>query len=215
MPEALLTALRAMLPPGAGAGWADPRGDYPLLPGEVLPGARPARLAEFAAGRHAARVALRGIGLRAVPIVHGADRAPVWPEGVVGSITHTADACLAVTLRAGPVRGIGIDLEPAMPLDRDLWDTILVPRERAALIRLDEPQRGLAATCIFCAKEAAYKAHYPATRALVGFEVMEVVVLGDQFTGTFLTAIPPLARGDTIRGRLARTDRHILALALL
>ena len=215
MPEAATATLLPWLPPGTGVGSADPRASYPLLPGEDLPRATPARKVEFAAGRHAARMALRAIGLPAVAIPHGADRAPIWPDGVIGSITHTTTACLAVALRIGPVRGIGIDLEPAAPLDQGLWGTILLPQEQDALLHLPQPDRGLAALRIFCAKEAVFKAQYPLTRALVGFEVVQVRVSGDHFSGTFQTAIPPLAKGDSVQGHFVQTDGHILALALL
>lgn len=212
MPDAMLVTLRTLLPPGAGVGWADPRADHPLIAGEDLPRATPPRLAEFAAGRHAARMALRAIGLPDVAIPHGPDRAPVWPDGVIGSITHTATTCLAVAMHAGPLRGIGIDLEPAAPLDSALWETILLPHEQAALPQAD---RGLAALHVFCAKEAAFKAHYPLTSALVGFEVMAVHIEGDRFVGTFQTAIPPLAMRDRVQGRILLMDGHIFALAML
>ncbi len=209
----MLTALRAMLPPGAGAAWSDPHVEYPLLPGEDLPRATPARLREFAAGRHAARAALHAIGVVPTAIAHGADRAPVWPAGVIGSITHTGAACLAVAMRSGDMRGIGVDLEPIAPLDPALWETILLPSERAAVLQGADP--GLAAMQIFCAKEAAFKAHYPTTRALVGFEVMVVTLGADGFGGVLQTALPPLAKGATIHGRIAMADGHILTLALL
>jgi len=213
MPDALPGALQRLLPPGAGAGWADPRGNYPLWPGEALPGAMPARRAEFAAGRHAARMALQRASLPPVAIPYGPDRAPVWPAGVIGSISHSATACLAVAMRAGPWRGIGVDLEPAVPLDPTLWDTVLLPREQAALAHLPPADRGLAALRIFCAKEAVFKAHHPLTQALVGFEVMAVVLTGQTFTGTFLTDIPPLGRGERVQGHVMHADGHILALA--
>ena len=48
------------------------------------------RRAEFAAGRSLARIALTEIGHAPCAIAQ-ADRAPVWPLGIVGSITHSND----------------------------------------------------------------------------------------------------------------------------
>lgn len=204
----LLGLLRDMAPEGAGLGWADPHRNYPLMPGEAVPGAVPARLREFAAGRDAARMALAGIGVAGVAIPHGGDRAPVWPPGVVGSITHTATACLAIALPSRLCRGIGLDLEEDSPLPPDLWDVVLRPDEQ-------DGATGDSAKAVFCAKEAAYKAQYPISRTVYGFDQMQVNQSGDRFRAVFRGPVPPFQRGDSIEGQLSRGHGHILALARL
>ena len=209
MPDAgLLAALRGIAPGSAGVGWADPRADYPLMPGEAVPGAILSRQREFAAGRAAARMALAGIGVAAQAVPMGADRAPLWPMGVVGSITHTAGACLAVVLPGARCRGIGLDLEEDTPLDPDLWEVVLRPEERAGMT-------GAQAKAVFCAKEAAYKAQYGLSRRLFGFDAMRVEMPGDGFAAVFMAAVPPFALGDRIAGRIARAGGHVLTLAQL
>ena len=218
MPDAppdLLAKLRATVPMGTGVGWADPMGDYPLMPGEVLPHAVPARLREFAAGRHAARMAMQAAGLPAVALPIGADRAPVWPDGVIGSLTHSRTLCLAVAGQAGALSGIGIDLEPATSLERNLWDSILLPEEQIDLMRAPAAKRGLLAKTIFSAKEAAYKAQYPTSRTLFGFEVMVIAVMDDRFVALFRDPIPPFVAGQRIEGRIITTEGHIVTLAHL
>ena len=69
---------------------------------------------------------MRDDGLAASPL---RDRAPVWPEGVVASLSHTAGLCLAVAARARDWRGLGVDLERALPLDPGLVPTIASPAE--------------------------------------------------------------------------------------
>jgi 4'-phosphopantetheinyl transferase EntD len=61
-----------------------------LFPEEAmqLDGAVDSRLREFATGRSCARQALAGLGLAPAPILRGAKREPLWPAGIVGSITH-------------------------------------------------------------------------------------------------------------------------------
>lgn len=217
MPEmqALLAALNTLLPQGTGAGCADPRADLPAWPGEALPQAVPARRREFAAGRQAARAALAAIGAKPVAIPQGADRAPIWPPGLIGSITHTGDACLAIAAFRGEFQGMGLDLEPATPLDRDLWDSVLLPQEQMAMMRLPAEGRGLAAKRAFCAKEAAFKAQYPLSNALFGFEVMTVTFGPDRFAATFQTDVAPFAAGHQIQGRMVEVAGHFLALALI
>lgn len=201
----LLAALRGIAPDGAGIGWADPCAVYPLIPGEALPGAVPARLREFAAGRFAARMAM-GNPMLAIP--QGTDRAPVWPVGMVGSITHTRADCLAVVLPADRCRGIGIDLEEDIPLEPELWDTILRPEERAGMT-------GAQAKAMFCAKEAAYKAQYAVSRTLYDFDAMRVEMQGARFSAMFARPVPPFAIGDRIAGRIVRAAGHVLTLAQL
>lgn len=218
MPEApadLLARLRAVLPSDIGVGWADPIADYPRTPGEDLPHAVPARLREFVAGRHAARMAMQAAGLPKVALPVGADRAPVWPDGVIGSLTHSRTLCLAVAGRAGALSGIGIDLEPATPLERNLWDSILLPEEQINLMRAPADQRGILAKTVFSAKEAAYKAQYPISRTLFGFEVMVIELAGDRFSAMFRDPIPPFAAGHRIEGRIIATEGQIVTLAFL
>jgi len=160
-------------------------------------------------------MAMQAAGLPAVALPIGADRAPVWPDGVIGSLTHSRTLCLAVAGQAGALSGIGIDLEPATSLERNLWDSILLPEEQIDLMRAPAAQRGLLAKMIFSAKEAAYKAQYPTSRTLFGFEVMVIAVMDDRFVALFRDPIPPFVAGQRIEGRIITTEGHIVTLAHL
>ena len=210
MSAALAQALRQLLPVGLAVGWADPRVSAPVWPGEAI-AAVPARQTEFAAGRWAARAAMAGIGLRAAAIPMGADRAPVWPLGVTGSISHSASACLAVVGRAEVWDGIGLDIEPATALAPELWAAVLSRDEQADL----GAAAGLQAKRIFTAKEAAYKAQYPASRALFGFEALRIGMGLVDFTATFTQAVPPFAAGHCLRGVHFAADGHLVSLVVI
>lgn len=208
--QALALALRAVLPDGLAIGWADPRLATPLWPGEAI-AAVPKRQLEFAAGRAAARAAMAELGFGAAAIPMAADRAPVWPDGVVGSISHSASACLAIVGRSADWRGIGLDIEPATPLPPDLWPTVLGHTERAAL----GENPGLQAKLIFTAKEAAYKAQYPQSRVLFGFETLQVRLGPADFTATFTEAVPPFVLGESLQGLHLAAAGHLAALVLM
>src|SRR3569623_1114660 len=62
----------------------------PIHPDEAqqVAGAVAKRRVEFAAGRACARRALTRLGIRDFVLKNGAARAPRWPRGVVGSISH-------------------------------------------------------------------------------------------------------------------------------
>lgn len=129
----------------------------------------PARVAEFTGGRLAARAAMAQLGLAPQPIPMRADRAPDWPPGVIGSISHACGLCLAIAAPAGAWRGIGVDIEADVDMPAEMISEIASQQELARLAPLSAPR---AAMRIFSAKEAAYKAQYPLTQARFGFDAM-------------------------------------------
>src|SRR5690606_8339287 len=69
------------------------------------------RRRQFEAGRSAAREALASFGVRAQPILRGAVGEPLWPDGFVGSITHTRSVAAAAVASRDDFQGIGIDID--------------------------------------------------------------------------------------------------------
>lgn len=127
------------------------------------------RRQEFAAGRACAHRALRRIGADDAPIPVAHRRDPVWSPGIVGSITHCEGFCAAVVARAGPIASLGIDAEPARPLDAETRDTVLSPGEQGSLSHLSLAP-GVWATLGFAAKEALFKAIYPLAVREIAFD---------------------------------------------
>ncbi|WP_147114322.1 4'-phosphopantetheinyl transferase [Tateyamaria sp. syn59] len=159
------------VPNGFGVGAADPSAPATaLLPPEraATTGMIDTRLREFSAGRAAARQAMATLGLPPAAIPMQGNRAPHWPAGLFGSITHTSHAALAIVARSTAAQSIGIDLEEATPLPQDLWDVVLTPAERA------RTRDGAIAKRIFSAKEAAYKAQFPITEQPLEFTDMTI-----------------------------------------
>ncbi|MEV7371680.1 4'-phosphopantetheinyl transferase superfamily protein [Streptomyces sp. NPDC090301] len=170
--------LAALLPPwAAGAEDLGP-GPQPWLYAEedeqLAEGVVGARWTEFATARMCARRALLRLGAAPGPLLRGSRGEPLWPAGVVGSITHRAGYRAAVVGPAGATAALGIDAEPAVALRPGVLRRIALPEERAGLAALP-PVPGLPwDTLLFCAKEAAYKAWYPLARVPLGFHTAEV-----------------------------------------
>lgn len=165
-------ALISALLPGAVVG-AELRGDPPVL--QPLPAEEPLiaksvekRRTEFITVRHCARQALTELGVPPAPILKGDKGEPLWPDGVVGSITHTEGYRGAAVARAEQVRSVGIDAEPHDVLPKGVLSAISLPVERAELG--DLPGDLHWDRILFCAKEATYKAWYPLTHRWLGFE---------------------------------------------
>lgn len=173
--DEIRATLKKMLGPDIGIGVTDPREKRDdLLPKEraFMSRAVPKRLYEFAAGRRAARSAMKELGLEPAAISVGSQREPLWPQDLTGSIAHCDTCCIAAVSKTH--RALGIDIEPLTPLDADLIELVCTDAERQWLRILPENARALTAKKIFCAKEAFYKAQYPLAGKLLGFADIEV-----------------------------------------
>jgi len=140
-----------------------------------------ARRREFTTGRACARAALARLGVPATAIPRGADAQPLWPAGVVGSITHCRRYRACAVARDSDVRSIGIDAEVHAPLPPGVLAAVASARERRAL-----PAAGAgvhADRLLFSAKEAVFKAWYPLTGRGLGFD--DVVIEIDRRARTF------------------------------
>jgi 4'-phosphopantetheinyl transferase EntD len=193
----------------------------PLLPEEeacLSPRAVAKRRREFAAGRACARAALEALGIADFPLRSGPDRSPLWPAGVVGSLSHCADFCGVAVARHGAIAGLGLDVERARPLQDRVAAMICTEAERDRLARLPNLPFGLWAMVVFCAKEGTYKCFYPLARMHLDFHDVEVDP--DPAAGSF-TARVLRARGPAgaaaeppirvLRGRFAWNDAHVFA----
>ena len=160
----------------AAAEMREPGDPATLLPAEArhLQRAVPKRLREFAAGRACARRVLAEFGIVNFPIEVAADRQPLWPDTIVGSITHTAGFCAAVAARRQSMAAIGIDSEAVGAVNEEIWPAICVAAETAWLESLPAGERIAAVTLIFSAKEAFYKCQYPLMRESLGFQDVRV-----------------------------------------
>ncbi|HXD53688.1 MAG TPA: 4'-phosphopantetheinyl transferase superfamily protein [Solirubrobacteraceae bacterium] len=128
---------------------------------EAIEGSTRGRRREFAAGRSCARRALQHVGVSAGSIPMGKDGAPLWPRGIVGSITHKRDYRAAVAARSTSLAAIGLDAELNEPLPATVLNSIALPDERTTVARLLETLDGIAwDRLLFSAKEAALKAAY-------------------------------------------------------
>ena len=213
--EALCRTLQAQMPTGVALAMTRAGGDLPALyPAEsaAMTRAVPRRVAEFTAGRAAARMALSQLGVAAVAIPMGSDRAPVWPSGLCGSISHMDGLCIAVAAREGNIAALGIDVESAAALDADLMPSIATSLE----LRRMGGAPSLAAKRLFSAKEAAYKAQYPLSRRVFGFHTLGLAERqADTLTFRFSEEVPPFVAGSRIVVRQWETAGLCLSLSVL
>ncbi|EKO3512202.1 4'-phosphopantetheinyl transferase superfamily protein [Vibrio fluvialis] len=137
---------------------------YGLTLSEDLQRAVAKRQAEFLAGRVAACDALQAAGVTPQMLAVGEHRAPRWPQGVVGSISHNENLALAVAQRVDSdvdALLLGVDVESRID-ERSLpaiQSTIATAQEAAILERVSL-NVAQCVTTLFSAKESLFKALY-------------------------------------------------------
>lgn len=162
-----------------------------------------------------AREALRALGHECEALLVGSDRAPLWPAGTVGSISHTDDYCVVVVANSPPHRSLGIDAEPAVPLEPGLWLQICTATELAWLGSQPLPDRGLLCHLLFAVKEAVYKYQAPVSHTMLEFADVEVTDL-DLISQSFRAVleredVPGFSKGATFSGRVVISNGLIVA----
>ena len=162
---------------------ADPLPHLPAAEQALTRRMMPVRRREFTWGRIAARRALSRLGAPAGPLLPDADRVPVWPAGITGSISHSGRICGAA-VRRGP-GSVGFDLETEGALTPDLWEAVLTETERDDVRALPAAAQAARALALFTAKEAVYKAHFPVHRVMFGFADLEIAAAGARFVARF------------------------------
>lgn len=150
------------------------------------------RRKSFLLGRQAARQALTSLGQIPAPIPIGSSREPIWPVGVVGSITHTTEFGAAIVAPLKRTDGIGVDLEVRQRASaRELDSTVLVPEELEWLAETDGEQRRQTVLRVFSAKECIYKAFFPRVRTFFGFDRATLIPSRSGFTARLSPGLDP------------------------
>ena len=166
--------------------WGDDDSAF-LLPAERAQSgnAIESRISEFATARSCARQALNKLGISPDVILRGSKGEPIWPSGVIGSITHCAGYRAAAVAPTAKFAAIGIDAEIHDALPPEVLESVCVPEEIAWLDKASDEMHW--DRVLFSAKESIYKAWFPLTKSWLGFE--QVVVTVDVARHTFYARV--------------------------
>jgi 4'-phosphopantetheinyl transferase EntD len=172
--------IRTILPDGVAA--AERFGDPPdVVPfpeeADAVRHAVASRRREHATVRHCARIALAELGLPPAAVLSGPNREPLWPAGIVGSMTHCDGYRAAALGRTDQFASIGIDAETHAALPDGVLGAIARADELPRLDDLAERRPDVSWDRLaFSAKESAFKAWYPLAREWLGFEEATVLI---------------------------------------
>jgi enterobactin synthetase component D len=157
------------------------RDDDEVLHGVQLPPALeravPRRRQEFVAGRSCALDAIRQLdpALSVTDIPIGPFRAPVWPAGLCGSITHSAGWAAAAIARTRDVASLGIDTEPMIaPATAASIEAQIATRDEMTLAG-GAVTASAALTLVFSAKESLFKCLFPIVGRFFEYRDAELV----------------------------------------
>lgn len=166
------------------------------------------RPAEFAAGRACARAALERLGVGACEPGILEDGAPSWPEGIIGSISHSQGLAAAVAARRGEIEGLGLDVARIRSVDSDIAGMFATASERSWLSSLPAATRPFWALVLFGAKESFQKCARPVLGRLPAPRSIGIRILAESST---LAAVVEDAHAWTWRGRFAVDGGYLLA----
>ena len=168
----------------------------------------------FSSGRHCVRCAQALLGLPKAAIM-SENRAPIWPTGSIGSVSHSDKLACAVI--STTLTGIGIDIEQVGRISNNLWPKLFTQDEQLALqheLNSSGGSNDLAST-MFSAKEAGYKAIYPLGRKFIGFHDAQIACSANTFKIRYLGEHKPNLFLDQGQGYWQCFDDHILTLFTL
>lgn len=170
---------------------------------------------EYRAARRLFREALAQLGAPPAPLPSAPDRSPVWPEGFIGSVTHTDGWCGVVLARAAALVGVGVDVEKAGPLGQEVARRVLTADEQSQLHPDEIPH---VSKLYFSAKESVYKCQYPATGMFLDFHALSIDFdhPAQSFRVRFHIEVPGFSggRGGGIEGRYKITSDYVATYAV-
>lgn len=162
------------------------------------------RQQEFIAGRICARQALKRLGIAAGHLRRLPNRSIAWPDGIIGTVSHSEIWCGAAVARRSAAAGIGLDIETVACVEENLWRRILTHEERAWLEGHPAAAAQQWVALIFSAKEALYKCIASLLERRIGF--VDAVIIPDPHQSSFAVRLnapvaAQLPRGLRLQGR--------------
>lgn len=140
------------------------------------------RRVEYLVSRYSVQQAMRTFGIAHFILGNGEDRAPLWPAGICGSLSHTQHRVCALLTRGESVL-LGVDCERAMSNEvAAATHHLLITAEEKRLLAQCELPFNLALTAAFSLKESLYKALYPQLKQFMDFSAAQIVACGPDLT---------------------------------
>ncbi len=137
------------------------------------------RKAEFLVGRYAAKQCLisldKEVSENNFVIESGKHRAPIWPKGTLGSVSHTSSRVCVIVALNSKYSAIGLDVENWIEEEKfEMLKGQILTKSDERLIKTIQFADHKLGTLVFSAKESLFKALYPYVGGYFGFHAAEV-----------------------------------------
>ena len=136
------------------------------------------RFIDFVRGRYCAHKCLSQI-TKAQAIEKDQNGAPIWPNGMTGSISHIKEYAGAIVAKKENYLSMGMDIEQIGRITSDLWPVIFTHNEMNYLRKFSYQSQKKVSTLFFSMKEAYYKMQYPLIKSEIENDDIEVVLSGN------------------------------------
>lgn len=172
------------------------------------------RQSEFLAGRYAAKESLKALGITIHNTAIDENRAPIWPEDVVASITHNVGTAICAAAPNSQVKFLGIDLEQIVDTEtiHEIKPSIINTQEES-LLRSSDLAFDTAFTLVFSAKESLFKALYYYAGRYLDFDAAELSFICTTTNSFGLTLTedwsPEFQSGTPVHGRYHVNHDHV------
>jgi len=137
-----------------------------------------ARQAQFLAGRIAAKNALQAISHTPENIAIGKHREPLWPKGIIGSISHSNHVSIATAqVKTEQTKGCGLDIQTIFNQEEStkVLPIILSQQDQASFNKhKNHFYENQLATLIFSAKESYFKTVFNQVKEYFDFNAVSI-----------------------------------------
>ena len=170
------------------------------------------RRAQFAAGRHCARQSLHRLGVEQTQVGRDDDGKPLWPQHVVGSISHTDGHCIAAVAPQAALYSIGVDVEKRVALSERTMRRLCTPAELEHIRRLPADQAELAVLLHFSAKESLLKCvmQHSGVQLACGDSALQLDWQRQRVEVERLHDAERLLQGNLVRGYFTVLPSHVM-----
>lgn len=136
------------------------------------------RRAHYLTGRILVKILLNQIGITDFNLINGSGNEPLWPENIIGSLSHTENYAICAIDHLNNYTGIGVDIQKCISIEtaNKIWPLIMSTVEKELLITnvIEFP---VLLTIVFSAKESLYKALYSQVKSFNYFNLLTITKL--------------------------------------
>jgi len=183
----------------------------PVCEHDIVKNSVPKRVAEFIGGRWCAHAALTDAGAVSHGILKGPFGEPLWPDNVIGSITHESRICAAAVSTSDRYSAVGIDIvdtQRNFECDRNLFSLITRPQDTLTIIGCEFSLQ-MKYMLFFSIKESVVKILSPLLSCYLDLREIVVTITPGGFSAKLN------GRDPVITGHWKNCGTYLLSCALL